>query len=406
MQKVTKSCRGPIGACCLFAGSVGLRAARTYVGAPVYSLIIGQKMSETREWRHARSDRRASSESTDAGSVPSRLKGAMQFDDPDRFKQHIQQVNAEFTVVGEGRYLAELQIVPAGRVVLQRGWQSSAHVGRISTPQDRCLLLFPHREDQLPSRVANAEVRFNDIFFASAGSQDYHRGAEDTEWSALSSGLDELRTAAEALGECDFDDLGSTQVITPPPPVTLRLLNLAVSVCDLAATAPESLQHPCVGAAVEESLLRAMAACVGSTDRRQRVRSGFGRGATIIRQFEAFLEANADRPVHLTELCTATGVKARALRYWCHEYLGMGPIRYLHLRRMHLARRALIHADPAATSVTIVANDFGFAELGRFAVSYRRIFGESPSATLRRPAVTQPATGIYPSPLRNRSCFP
>jgi AraC-like DNA-binding protein len=63
----------------------------------------------------------------------------------------------------------------------------------------------------------------------------------------------------------------------------------------------------------------------------------------------------------------------------------MGPIRYLNLRRMHLVRRALLRADPSKT-VTQVATDHGFWELGRFAVGYRALFGESPSATLHRPS--------------------
>jgi AraC-like DNA-binding protein len=64
----------------------------------------------------------------------------------------------------------------------------------------------------------------------------------------------------------------------------------------------------------------------------------------------------------------------------------MGPIRFLTLRRMHLAHRALLRADPSKSTVTRIVTDHGFWELGRFSVAYRALFGESPSETLQRPA--------------------
>ena len=63
----------------------------------------------------------------------------------------------------------------------------------------------------------------------------------------------------------------------------------------------------------------------------------------------------------------------------------MGPIRYLTLRRMHLARRALLQADASTATVTQIVTDHGFLELGRFAVTYRALFGETPSMSLQRP---------------------
>jgi transcriptional regulator GlxA family with amidase domain len=106
--------------------------------------------------------------------------------------------------------------------------------------------------------------------------------------------------------------------------------------------------------------------------------------ATIARFLE-FLATHPNRPLCLTEICEAIGVAERALRSACEEHLGMGPIRYITLRRMDQVHCALLRADASNTTVTRVAMDHGFCELGRFSVAYRFLFCESPSETLRRP---------------------
>jgi transcriptional regulator GlxA family with amidase domain len=64
-------------------------------------------------------------------------------------------------------------------------------------------------------------------------------------------------------------------------------------------------------------------------------------------------------------------------------------MRYLLLRRLNEARSALQRANPSMVSVAEVARNHQFLELGRFAVTYRAIFGESPSATLQRGRQTE-----------------
>ena len=78
----------------------------------------------------------------------------------------------------------------------------------------------------------------------------------------------------------------------------------------------------------------------------------------------------------------------------------MGPIRYLTLRRMHLVRQALSRAVPSAATVTQIATDHGFWELGRFSVAYRTLFGENPVLTLNRPAEDYRGHPDRPSTLR------
>jgi transcriptional regulator GlxA family with amidase domain len=83
------------------------------------------------------------------------------------------------------------------------------------------------------------------------------------------------------------------------------------------------------------------------------------------------------------DLAAAAGVSERTLRDAFQAYFGMGPVQYLRVRTLNLARRALQSSDPALTTVTDVATQFGVWELGRFAHRYKLLFGELPSDTLR-----------------------
>jgi len=85
----------------------------------------------------------------------------------------------------------------------------------------------------------------------------------------------------------------------------------------------------------------------------------------------------------VAEICELIGVRERTLQSCCAKFLGISPRRYLLLRRLKQVRRALRDADPT-TTVADLAQRHGFTELGRFAVAYRREFGEMPSTTLAR----------------------
>ena len=135
---------------------------------------------------------------------------------------------------------------------------------------------------------------------------------------------------------------------------------------------------------MEQELVHLMIRCL-TEGAAAAMTTGGRRHDTIVARFEEFLEANPDTPLYLTEICAAIGVAERTLRVACEEHLGMGPIRYLSLRRIHFVRRALLRADPSTATVTRLATDHGFWKLGRFSVAYRALFDESPSESLRRP---------------------
>ena len=86
----------------------------------------------------------------------------------------------------------------------------------------------------------------------------------------------------------------------------------------------------------------------------------------------------------MQDLVAATGVSERALRRGFSKFYGVSPTKYMRLRRLHLARRLLCNRQGNPVKVTEVAARLGWWDFGRFADSYRKVFGEYPSETLRR----------------------
>jgi transcriptional regulator GlxA family with amidase domain len=109
------------------------------------------------------------------------------------------------------------------------------------------------------------------------------------------------------------------------------------------------------------------------------------RYQAIVERVQQMATGQLGEPLHIDWLCRACGTTERMLRNAFRLSYGTTPYRYLRERRMLEARDALMHAKATAT-VTSIATQFGFLELGRFSVEYRGAFGERPSDTLRRTA--------------------
>jgi transcriptional regulator GlxA family with amidase domain len=112
----------------------------------------------------------------------------------------------------------------------------------------------------------------------------------------------------------------------------------------------------------------------------------------LVEQAENLALADVDEPLHISAICCVLAVSERTLRKAFHKVRGLPPCRHLRMLRLSRARRALLSADYRRTTVTEIATCFGFVELGRFSVEYRKVFSESPSQTLHRASQTKTFT--------------
>jgi AraC-like DNA-binding protein len=105
----------------------------------------------------------------------------------------------------------------------------------------------------------------------------------------------------------------------------------------------------------------------------------------VRRALEA-MQANLGHRWTLGELAATAGVSGRTLQRQFLSFMGKSPQDALRDLGFEQARRELLRGGPD-DKVMDVALRCGFAHQGRFALDYRRRFGETPSQTLKRQSV-------------------
>jgi AraC-like DNA-binding protein len=318
-----------------------------------------------------------------------------EFTDPDRYQAAIRASNIELFPTTRGAFFAELTQIDLHRLWMQRGNENLPTISHGVVTADRAVIEFLSGWDQPAFQHNGVDVPAGEIVVDNRRSA-HRRCSRSHHWGSMSLPPADLAAAGYALVGRELTIPAMTRVVRPASEPMRRLLLLHQSAGQLARAAPDTLSHPEVARSLEQALVHAMVRCLSDgTSAEPRV--SIRHHSKIMARLEDFFAAHPDRPAYLSEICAATGVSERMLRTCCHEQLGVGPVRYLWLRRMHFARRALLRTDPSAASVTEIAADHGFGELGRFSVQYRTLFGESPSASLRRPPDNRRAPASPPS---------
>jgi AraC-like DNA-binding protein len=311
------------------------------------------------------------------------LSRVFSFDDPSACPAVFPSADVELFPTAKGNFHAEITQVGMDRLLIHRVRISLPEINTVAVKHGRRSIGFLTESNSAPLRHCGFEVLSGDIV-VNRSDVAHQRSGANFHYGAMSLPRDDLDAAVEAIIGRELPETSLERIIHPGSALMLRLLKLHKSVGQLAHDTPDILDLAAVRRALENELIHVMVRClaegaaVAPTTRCR-------HHDAIVTRFEEFLAANPDRPLYLAEICTSIGVAERTLRASCEQLLGMGPIRFLALRRMHLAHRALLRADPSNSTVTRTAMDHGFWELGRFSVAYRTLFGESPSETLQRP---------------------
>ena len=302
------------------------------------------------------------------------------FTEPGELAAAIPNAEVEISVAAPGPFAASITRICLHSLNMQRVWKNRQCVSHVAPERDRACITF-HTESGPSVIRGGTEIAANNIAVIAAGESFFQRTVGPVCLGSMSLPLEELRAASITIAGHDLMPAVSHGVLTPSSGATTTLRKLHQAAVQLAKDAPEMLAHPQAARGLEQVLLQAMVACL-RTDDVHEVKAGQRHHRKIMQRFHATLAADPDRPWYALEMAIAVGASLRSLSACCQEHLGMGPMRFLMLRRMQLARRELREADPGTTTVTDVATRYGFWQFGRFAGQYKLRFGESPSTTL------------------------
>jgi AraC-like DNA-binding protein len=144
---------------------------------------------------------------------------------------------------------------------------------------------------------------------------------------------------------------------------------------------------PSVRTGFEELLLKRLAAFDPIADEGlPRTRAAVVARRNAVERARSYMEENLAQPQRLSEVCRYARMEARSLEYAFMEVLGVSPMSYLKVLRLHHAHRRLSSRVDRNESVSRTALDCGCWHLSQFSVDYKRFFGESPSVTMYRKA--------------------
>jgi AraC-like DNA-binding protein len=285
-------------------------------------------------------------------------------------------------VTGSGRFRVRLTQVALHRLRLATTDEHLARIALIAVQADTILVSLPSGRGPAPI-WGGIPIGAGEIMTLGAGQSLHMRTDGPCRWGVIWVPEAELVRYGSALTGTAFAVPAAARWWRPRPAMIRHLRHLHSAAIDFVERRSRAAIDGEAAHGLEQQLIHALVDCLSNGSAIEATPTTY-KHQDIALRFEALLQAQPERDLRMAEICTALGVSERLLRSVCAEHLGMSPTSYLRLRRMSLVYRILRRGDPDVASVSETARRYGFRQLGRFAADYRALFGELPSATLRR----------------------
>ncbi len=231
---------------------------------------------------------------------------------------------------------------------------------------------------QMPVLTRRQWVEHDQIILAPASCDSDGMGYGGLNHFYLSMHQDDLEHISQMAGlDLDEASKGDGAVFRPQLESLDRLRQVLWDINRLALESPLVSWFP----PAVESLKSALASCLATTVEKHG-HPAPKRRDHVYKTVLKYMMGNLDTIVSVKDLCRAGNVSERTLLYIFRDRLDVTPKEFLQACKLRRVQQDLL--SHGTKNVTDAATRWGFWHMGQFAADYRKMFGELPSATLRR----------------------
>jgi AraC-like DNA-binding protein len=305
------------------------------------------------------------------------------FNDFEEFSASMQVYDIDLQLLEAGPYTANLHQFLSGALLLSY-FTSTRSVEAVGNAPENLITFGVPTEHCQPFIWRNQHSDGNTI-------QVYRRNTElEMVTQTLFQAIDFSLPEEDLDHQCKLMELPCLEKITSNAdmltcnPVDMKQLRyLLLNICQLLGDNPKLINTTSVQYKIKSEIPRLLLKAISHAEHRKHKRN-FPKKNLALNKAIDYIKSNKNSLITLDTLCLEAQCSARTLQQAFLERFGLTPKAYLRVQRLNSVYKQLSYTSSHETKVADVAYQEGFNHLSQFAYDYRNLFGELPSATLRK----------------------
>jgi len=290
-------------------------------------------------------------------------------------KYYSKQWSIEHDIMGKGLFEGSVSAVHTPRIQLGASYYSQGILFKGDIP-DGCIS-FIYSKNDVMYNFQNKLIQDHEIIMLTKGD----------EIDLLTSEEINMRTIAieeQLFNQSFYDFFGSTlssilkaQRFSIKPDMISVFENIVDSwSAYLTNEFPRQTIQPTYNR-IESEILQQLFSCLmfsSPTKKRKKFNT---------RSVRDLLNRNIEQFIDIPDIAKQLNISESQLHYVFKKDYGMTPKKYLQSLRLNAIKKELLLADPHSVNISNIAQKYNFFHMSHFSLEYKKMFGKTPSETLK-----------------------